>query len=191
MKSVLYFAALACISITAQAQEYYVGASVGPSYNGTANFVSGGQTITMDGSRAIPIKASVGVDINTNLGFEAGYKTFGTTRTDMGNAAGTALDTDARAFYLAAKGTLPLGEKWALTGKLGLAQRHFGITLASSGQSLSDSTDQSTLYAGVGVAYKITNKVALTAELEHFGEAQVQRYKLGMDGFTVGVRFGF
>lgn len=191
MKSVLYFAAFACFAITAQAEEYYVGATVAPSYRGTLKTNSGDQVLSADSSLATPFKALVGVDINTHFGLEAGYKTFGTTRTDVGDAAATALDTDARAFYIAAKGMLPVNEKWTFTGKLGLAQRHFGITHYKNGQSISDSSNQGTLYFGVGVAYKLTKNLALTAELENFGAARVQGFKLGMDGFSAGVRFGF
>lgn len=191
MKSVLYFAAFACFALTAQAEEYYVGATIAPSYRGTLITKSGEQILNTESSPATPFKALVGVDITSNFGLEAGYKTFGTTRTDVGDAAGTALDTDARAFYVAAKGMLPVNEKWTFTGKLGLAQRHFGITHYKNGQSVSDSSDQGTLYYGVGVAYKLTKNVALTAELENFGTARVQGFSLGMNGLSAGVRFGF
>ena len=191
MKSVLYFAAFACFALTVQAEEYYVGATIAPSYRGTLNTKSGEQILSTESRAATPFKALIGVDITSNFGLEAGYKTFGTTRTDVGDAAGTALDTDARAFYIAAKGMLPVNEKWTFTGKVGLAQRHFGITHYKNGQSVSESSDQGTLYYGVGVDYKLTKNLALTAELENFGTARVQGFSLGMNGFSVGVRYGF
>jgi OOP family OmpA-OmpF porin len=195
MKSVLYFAACATLTITvltANAADFYVGAAVGPSYSTNATIASAGQSINLGSSgHATPLKAVVGIDLNENFGLEAGYKTFGSTRIHVNDAAGTALEGEGRASYFAAKGMLPLSDDWTLIGKLGVGQRHFGITLSSNGQSASDSTTQSALYAGVGVAYKLTKSISLTAELEQMGEAQVQGLKLGMNGFSAGVRFGF
>jgi OOP family OmpA-OmpF porin len=195
MKSVLYFAACATLAITvpsANAADFYVGAALGQSYSTNATIADGGQSINLNSSgQANPVKAFIGVDLNENFGLEAGHKSFGSTRMNVGDAAGTALATDAHASYIAAKGMLPLSDDWTLIGKLGVGQRHFGVTLSRNGQSISDSTTQNGLYAGVGVAYKLTKNISLTAELEHMGEAQVQGLKLGMDGFSAGVRFGF
>lgn len=195
MKSVLYFAALASLMITlptAHAADFYVGAAIGQSYSTNADAVSGGQSISIASKdHATPFVGAVGIDISPNFGLEAGYKTFGSTRINVGDAAGTALESEAHASYIAAKGMLPLNENWTLIGKLGLGQRHLGITFSSGGQSAGDSSNQSAVYAGVGMAYKLTKSISLTAELEHFGESQVQGFKLGMDGLTAGVRFGF
>jgi OOP family OmpA-OmpF porin len=195
MKSVLSFVALTALAITvpaAHAVDFYVGATVGQPYSTHANGVNDGQSFNADSTNhATPLAALVGVDITAQFGLEAGYKSFGSTRINLGGAAGTALETDAHASYIAAKAMLPLGENWTLNGKLGVAQRHFGVTLSSNGRSASDSSKQSVAYMGLGVAYKLTKNISLTAELEHFGEAQVQGFKLGMDGLTAGVRFGF
>ncbi len=195
MKSVLYVAAWAGLAITAapaSAVDLYAGAALGQFYSTQGSLSYDGNSFIADSQdHATPAKAYFGVDLTSRFGLEVGYKTFGATHIAFGDAKASTMETDAHASYVAAKGMLPLGENWVLSGKLGVTQRHFGYSAHVGGQSFSDSVNQSVLYSSVGAAYQLTKSVALTAELEHFGEAQVQNAKLGMDGLSAGVQVRF
>jgi hypothetical protein len=45
--------------------------------------------------------------------------------------------------------------------------------------------------AGVGTAYNISDKVALTLEVEHYGRVRERQVSLSMTRVQAGVKFGF
>ena len=88
-----------------------------------------------------------GLNFNKNLGVELGYANLGTF-----NFGG---NTDVDSFYLSAVGNLPINDKISLTGRLGFARWDASGAVSDSG------TDP--LY-GIGAAYKINNKMAITLD---------------------------
>jgi OOP family OmpA-OmpF porin len=136
MKKLLIAAALSTTFLAGPAAaQMYLGAGVGASKT-DAHETSG--------------KLYGGMQFNPAFGLELGY-------TDLGNYHGSRVDS----WSLAGTGTLPLGERWSLLGKLGAAwnRPHFN--------GASNHTD---LLAGVGIGYSMTKNLGLRLEYEDFGK---------------------
>ena len=129
-----------------------------------------------------------GYEINNSWGVEAGYTDFRKSGFNYTNAAGVAGNgsSDGHAVYLAAKGNMPLNEQFSAFGKLGVENTHrsFSTTTGASG-----SDSDTGVYAGVGVQYKLSKEVALTAEYERYGNKK--DYGVKPDVWTVGARYNF
>jgi len=91
-----------------------------------------------------------GYQFNPTWGLELGY-------TDLGRYRGS----DVESWSLAGMGTLPLGERWSLLGKVGAASNrtHFAGT--------ANHTD---LLLGLGVGYSMSKNLGLRLEYEDFGK---------------------
>jgi len=88
--------------------------------------------------------------IQQELGVELGYN-------DLGRSRGS----DIESWSLAATGTFPLNDSWALIGKLGAT---------SNRSNNSGSSSRSEALVGVGIAYTISKNVGLRLEYEDFGK---------------------
>lgn len=136
MKKLLMAAAFSAALIAGPASaQMYLGAGVGAS-----------KTDTSENSW----KLYGGYQFNPTWGLEAGY-------TDLGRYRGS----DIESWSLAGTGTLPLGERWSLLGKLGAAANrpHF-----------SGAANHTDLLAGVGIGYGMTKNISLRLEYENFGK---------------------
>ncbi|MBA3595508.1 MAG: outer membrane beta-barrel protein [Polaromonas sp.] len=95
------------------------------------------------------------------------------------NAAGAAILTGtykASQYSVAGTGTVPLAGNFSLLGKLGVSSNRGKVSVV--GQT--DSSNKTSVMAGVGVAYNFTPALAVRVEYEDFG-------KFG-DGFGGSVR---
>lgn len=133
----LLMAAAVCAALVAwpASAQMYLGAGVGES-----------KTDSNENSW----KLYGGVQFNPIWGLELGY-------TDLGRYRGS----DIESWSLAGTGTLPMGERWSLLGKLGAVWNRPGFTGASN------HTD---LLVGVGVGYSMTRNLGLRLEYEDFGK---------------------
>ena len=129
---------------------FYVGAGIskhGSMYNnGQANI-----------NRPHPYTGFVGYGLTDNVALEAGYAAFGKYKFSGGASA------DINALYVAAKGSIKLGESWSLYGKAGLAR----FTLDLTGIPANDMHKVVPLL-GIGFDYRITKDVALGLEYNHY-----------------------
>lgn len=100
----------------------------------------------------------LGYEFNKYVAFEAGYVDLGETTMTLG-AFNAAVEADG--FYFGPKVSLPITDKFSVFGKVGLfawdvdASSNFGVAASASG------TDA---YFGAGLAYDITDALALKAE---------------------------
>jgi OOP family OmpA-OmpF porin len=119
-----------------------------------------------------------GYEFDQNWGVEAGYTNFDKEDIPGGNVKGSGT-------YVAGKYSMPLGERFTGYGKLGVSynERKLSSTL---GQVNSYDTG---LYGGVGVEYKLNEKLALNAEYERYGKDKALGAKA--DVYTVGLKYGF
>jgi OOP family OmpA-OmpF porin len=119
-----------------------------------------------------------GYDFDQNWGIEAGYTDFGKEDVANGNVKGSGT-------YVAGKYTVPLGDRFSGYGKLGVSynERKYSDSL---GQVNSYDTG---LYGGVGVEYKLNEKLAVNAEYERYGKDKAFGAKA--DVYTVGLKYGF
>jgi len=95
-------------------------------------------------------KAYGGFQFTPTWGLELAY-------TDLGSYRGS----DIASWSLAGTGTVPLGERWALLGKLGAAASRPHFTGAS---------DRTDMLIGIGVGYSLTKNLGLRLEYEDFGK---------------------
>jgi OmpA-OmpF porin, OOP family len=183
----------------AQDTNFYVGGSVGrSSYSlSSSNTVPtpwGGQKASKAGTA---YKLYGGYRLTENFGVEVGYARLG--RVSQWTAAGlggySSLQSGTgQAFYAAATARLPLGDAFALNGRLGVSRGRIsggdnnngGNWWQPGGQRFSGSSTG--LMAGFGAEYRVTQNLAITADYDYFGKLSKQA-KGGM--LSVGLKASF
>lgn len=174
-------AAAAIAPVAAQAQSSYAGVDIGRST----------QKVTVDNvgsvtDHATAFKLYGGYQFNDNVGIEGGYADLG--KVEMTGGATTVTGTP-RSLYVAATGTMPLAERFALTGKIGAARTRTTVTVTGLGE---DKENKTTLLLGVGATYAITPTVLAVAQYEYFGKIiNDNGINLKANVLSLGVRFKF
>jgi OOP family OmpA-OmpF porin len=163
----------------------YVGASLGISGFGTRD-VAAPKVSSDERGRAFRVYG--GYQLNESFGLQAGYVRLGRLddRFTVGLAA-VKQSVSGRSLYVAGTGRLPLGESFALTGKLGLS---FGKTSGTNVLASSDSLigSKRSLLVGLGGEYRLNRDVALTVDYESYGKLS---NKLIAGALFAGARFSF
>ena len=123
-----------------------------------------------------------GYEFNQNWGVEAGYTDF--RKADVNSVAGRG-ETKGYGYYVAAKATAPINEKFDVYGKLGLqnSQRE----LSTAGLTVKDHATDA--YGALGVQYKVNQQVGLIAEYERYGKSK--DFGATANVLTVGARYSF
>lgn len=160
-------------------------------------------TLTKNGATAISSDQSgthgqwrlqLGYRFNPYLSLEGGYIDLGTANYDATFSGGSArAEWKSGGVDLAALGTLPLANHFALLGKIGAIStktttnwRSSGITGIPNGD---ESKSETKPFIGVGVSYALIPRSDLRLEYEHFadigdasitGNADVNTVSLGM-----------
>lgn len=181
MKHLCLIAALLASIGTARAQDYFAGAAIIAPGHANLNTATG--RIESD-NNPLRFKLYGGMNFSDSLALEAGYAHFGKDR--FAGNVGVATDT----LYAAARGTWRLSEAFELFGRAGIAaQRYRMDNLAGAPDSKSGLSP----LLGVGLGYKLTDKVTLTLEAEHFGRINVddkgRRFSRG--AYSAGVKYSF
>jgi hypothetical protein len=123
-----------------------------------------------------------GYELNQHAALEGGYTRFGKSRFSSGASV------NMGAMYLAAKGSIALSEKFSLFGKAGVA-RH---TLKLAGTTADDGSYSKTRpMFSAGVAYRVTEQIAITAEAVDYGTLRTGAGDLKMRQLQAGVNFRF
>jgi OOP family OmpA-OmpF porin len=150
--------ALGLFTTFAHADGGYAGLSVGSAeQKKTVEFSSTNIDRTKDTTTAF--KLLVGYQYNPTFGVEAGWVHHGSSDVKL---SGLVASLKPESFYAAGTATLPLGDRFALFGKLGLANHR---------TKFSGSTRTNTeAFAGAGLSYAFTPTVAGVIEYEDFGE---------------------
>ncbi|MGS0691320.1 outer membrane beta-barrel protein [Shewanella sp. 30m-9] len=134
--------------------------------------------------------ALVGYQLNKYLAFEAGWQDLGTdddTHQWGGLDGSQSIDVDG--FTLGLVGTLPLSEKWFLTGEAGAFQYHLSHQI-NANQYVS-ATDTAP-YFGAGVGYNITDSLAISAKYRRFANIDETAWNTAnMDAQTVGLQLTY
>jgi OOP family OmpA-OmpF porin len=170
-KLLLALLATSAVAGAAQAQtttpHAYIGVGAATADNQTTDSYKTGATVYG------------GYEVDQNWGVEAGYTDFGKENNGAGNVKGSGT-------YVAGKYTVPLGDRFSGYGKLGVAynERKFDNGL---GTHVNDY--DTGLYGGVGVEYKLNEKLAVNAEYERYGKDKAFGAKA--DVYTVGLKYGF
>lgn len=140
------------------------------------------------------IRIGGGYQLNDNFGVEISYGDYGDYKVN-GVVLGVPVSVTANGsgFQAAVVGALPVGESFALTGKLGVANIKVKTSATAGGFGANASATNTTGAFGIGLRYRINNSMALRAQYEDLGNvgdaATIGKSKLTL--LTVGVTIGF
>ncbi len=121
-----------------------------------------------------------GYDINQTWGMEAGYTGQAAFDSWLGLPSagyGQHFHGRAKSFYVAAKATMPISQRFALISKLGVAHTRGEVDVRnlSSEPFYEEEKGRSGYYSSLGVKFLVTPAIALTLELERNGRPSVAR----------------
>lgn len=160
----------------------------------------GGIRLSQDKSD-IAARVLLGYRINRHLALEGGWGDYGKVdgRAETSFPLGrVTIERQTRAFSLDAVGTLPLGERLELTGKIGAAfwrvENSTTTVLPVSSVAVNNTREQSgsSPHVGIGLQYRLSDTVRLSLDIESF--------RAGKDGDTgrshvntafAGLKFNF
>jgi OmpA-OmpF porin, OOP family len=115
-----------------------------------------------------------GVQISPTWAVEAGYTDFGKSSYGYNVGAATGrVESDAKSFYLAGKGSYPINQQFSLFGKLGVAHNKNDVTGTGLAAGYNGDSSRNSLYASVGAEYAFNEKVSATLEYEHYGKNDI------------------
>ncbi len=130
-----------------------------------------------------------GYQLTENFGVQAGYVRMRDLNQNTGTGATLVKQTaTGQSTYVAGTARLPLGQSFALTGKVGVS---FGkVTAASPSTAAANSLrgSKTSLLVGTGAEYVLNHNVAFSVELESYGKLSEQ---VKGNTLTVGTRFTF
>ena len=189
-------AALAALSVHAQvhaqastAKEVtgpYIGAALGAAFGNREIDDSNSSNDEHIGRSA---KIFGGYQLTENFGVQAGYVRMHDLNQNTGSGSTLLTQTaNGRSAYLAGTARLPLGQSFALAGKLGVS---FGkVTSVSPSTATANPLlgSNTALLVGTGAEYVLNRSVSFAVELESYGK--ISRQVKG-NTLTVGTRFTF
>lgn len=108
------------------------------------------------------------------------------------------VESESWALVMSVKGNLPIGERFALFGKLGVAYSELEATVSGSGSVLgtpfsgtfSDKDSGIGFAFGVGAQFYVMDNLGIRAEWERFNDAGGD-FETDIDLLTIGVHFRF
>ncbi|MGJ7615428.1 MULTISPECIES: porin family protein [unclassified Variovorax] len=170
---------------------FYAGGAIGRSSfslssAGSAPVPWGGEKNSKAGTA---YKLYGGYRLTQHFGVEAGYARLGrVSQWTSAYGVSTLQSGSGQAFYAAATARLPLGESFAINGRLGIAHGRIsgGDNGAPGNQRLTGGANG--VMAGFGAEYRVTQNLAITADYDYFGKLSKQA-KGGM--LTVGLKASF
>jgi OOP family OmpA-OmpF porin len=189
MKKLIFALTASAAVATAHAQTTgrpYAGLGVATANHNYSLAGAGATNIDNDGWKA-SAKVFGGFEFTQNLGVEVGYTDFrssGFRYTHKGQSVSG--DADGYGAYLAAKYTVPLKDQFSAYGKLGVAYSKRKLN-ANDGTHIDN--DDTGVYAGVGVEYKLNEKVAFVGEYERYGKSK--DFGAKPDVISFGVKYSF
>jgi OOP family OmpA-OmpF porin len=127
-----------------------------------------------------------GYQFDQSWGVEAGFTRFGRVGVTVPGFDFTEHGrTKGSSSYIAGTYTLPLNERVAAYGKLGVSynERSYIGNFGALGEH------DTGLYGGAGLQVKLTDSLALTGEYERYGKKKTLGAKA--DVFTLGLKYGF
>jgi len=141
----------------------------------------------------------LGYKFNKHFAIELGWQSYGDAKFDSNiNYQGVNMDltlesTDINALKYGVRGIIPLGEKFSLSGRLGLStlngNRKATVTSTQFPDitvSEIDSSSVSTAYAGLGVEFSLNEQLYLGGEI---ASLVAEDYALGSTMVVLGYRF--
>ncbi len=180
MKNILIaLIAAAAIAPAAQAQSSYVGASAGRSEQKVSVSSSLDESTTS-------YKLYTGYMFNENFGIEAGWVDHGKAERTLGPFT---VGAHPRSLYLAATGSFPVSERFAVIGKLGAASNR---TRVSATGETDERFKETSALIGIGATFAITPSMLAVVEYENFGKVfKDDEDNMKVNTLSAGIRFKF
>jgi OOP family OmpA-OmpF porin len=170
----------------AQAEEigFYVGLDAGK-----AEARKYCDNITNCDSSDTSMRVEVGYDFNKNIGAEIGYTSFGTLFNANDNSINA--NQDASALTVSALGTLPVGERFGIFGRLGLAR--YDVSNSGTVQGVPVESNNSTKpYLGAGVKFDLDSNWMLRTEYQVYSDISgVRGSKDNVHAWNIGGAYRF
>lgn len=190
------WAALAALSVHAQvhaqagtAKEVtgpYIGAAFGAAFGNREIDDSNSSNDEHLGRSA---KIFGGYQLTEHFGVQAGYVRMSELNQNTGSGATLVKQAvTGHSTYVAGTARLPLGQSFALTGKLGVS---FGKVTDASPPTVATNLllgSKTSLLVGTGAEYVLNDNVSFSVELESYGKISNQ---VKGNSLTVGARFTF
>ncbi|MYM26989.1 outer membrane beta-barrel protein [Duganella sp. CY15W] len=130
-----------------------------------------------------------GYNYTKNFGAEVG---FADLREAEKTINGARISSKPQSLYVAATGTLPLDDQFALFAKVGVARNHVKMDVSSKFGSANGSDNRTSPFIGVGASYALNKNISFVAEYENFGKvAKDGSSNIKADFLSVGVRYAF
>jgi len=132
-----------------------------------------------------------GYKFTPNLAAEVGYLDFGKSKATVGPAA---LDIKVSGFGAGVALHGDFSPTWTGVARLGLAQVKTKLSASLQGVSASDSDDNTNLYGGLGVGYRVSKSVTVDAAWD-FTRGKYEKNGLdesaNVNAFSLGMTFSF
>lgn len=191
---VVTLAALA--SFSAQAADWYVGASIGQS--DFKEDVSGVASVVSIDKKDTGYKLFLGAGLTPNFAIEGGYANFGKLKASATIGATTYnFGVKGHGYFVDLVGKLPVSNEFGVFGKVGVFNgraKTYGISalgVAGGDPSVVDESDSGTdVKYGLGLSYAINKSVGIRAEWERY-RFKAFDGKTDVDLMSVGVTLGF
>lgn len=182
-------ASLLLISAAAQAEGLYAeGGSLARRYDLT---VPGATSSNSAKGHSLSGALRLGYELDERWAVEAGYVNHGTPGHGyrLGSQEGRQT-SHGHSWLVAGRATLPLNERFALVGRLGLARNQSSLTGTGEAASRATSGSTTTLYGGLGLETTLAPGWHLGLAWEHLG---MSREKGGsvINGISTTLRYKF
>jgi len=190
----------AAMSSSAVADGFFLTADAGALvYSNTETLSYWGVEFTNPGA----IDIGGGYRFTPNFGIEAGHTIIGDSDTSTIGFIGTSETLKSSVNHFAFVGTLPIGYRFGLFGKLGLARTTIDYSNSGVGLYESASGSQTNLMLGFGWEYNFNRHWQVHAQYENFGTTNVGPIisngvvlggtggDIGMSLFSVGGMYSF
>ncbi|GAA0742509.1 porin family protein [Ideonella azotifigens] len=158
---------------SSRAEGLYLGGSLAvPQWHGPVNGSDGD-------NQGVGVNLYGGYSFTPNWSLEAGYMNLGRLK---GDVDGLSTSAKAQGGYLDAVGTLPIGERFSLLGRLGYAGANLKTTAGDD--------HGNGLKLGAGVQYDLSKQVALRGEWNRYRFDAFSDHQ-DVDQYSLGVKVGF
>lgn len=191
MKTLSILGAVACAALLstspAIAQNGYVELGAGRSHADAD--CSGTTTCDRDGTA---VRGVLGFELTPNWALEVALADLGRLKATaevpgIGTAATTAR---LRSAGVGVAGTLPLGDAFAVTARLGVASNRTSVSASAAGASIQESETNTAAYAGAAVRYALSRRTALALTVDRT-EAEYGGDKTPVVALGLSLRLSF
>ena len=172
------FATTLLLAASASAGEFFVGGSIGK-----ASLSEDFDGLVID-DNSTSYRIVAGWQFNKYFSLEGGYHDFGDFTQDFDDGDGTSTARlSADGFTFAAAGAVPIGDRFAITGRAGAFFWNGSAEINNVSQA---TPEDNNLFLGLGVSYDVGKRLTLTGDWTRY---ELDSATSGV--FSLGLRYQF